>query len=234
MTTERDPRSRIVLSWLREEAHENAERVLLRALDQVDTTPQRRSVPAWRNFHMHKLVVTAAAAATGLVVAVVGYNLLPGLGMVGPGARLSPSPAPLVLAQDSWIDHDWGLVELEATLDGSSVTGQMMMGRADETGHLVVDLQCARTREDGLIAIGGHITNGSGRRITMWPEGTLAGIVLPGGAREQLSRKLAGFWVGSTMGHAGTETNRLPRVSRRAVVDVGTLSLVRLSGEQSS
>ena len=49
MTTERDPRTRIVLSWLREDAHENAERVLLRALDEVDTTPQRRSWwPAWR------------------------------------------------------------------------------------------------------------------------------------------------------------------------------------------
>ncbi len=49
MTTERDPRTRIVLAWLREETHENAERVLLRALDEVDTTPQRRSWwPAWR------------------------------------------------------------------------------------------------------------------------------------------------------------------------------------------
>ena len=50
MTTERDPRTRTVLSWLREDAHENAERVLLRALDEVDTTPQRRSRwPAWRS-----------------------------------------------------------------------------------------------------------------------------------------------------------------------------------------
>ena len=50
MTTERDPRTRTVLSWLREDQHENAERVLLRALDEVDTTPQRRSWwPAWRS-----------------------------------------------------------------------------------------------------------------------------------------------------------------------------------------
>ena len=46
MTTESDPRTRVVLSWLREEGHENAERVLLRALDEADTTPQRRSWPA--------------------------------------------------------------------------------------------------------------------------------------------------------------------------------------------
>ena len=45
MTIERDPRTRIVLSWLREDAHENAERVLLSALDEVDLTQQRR--PRW-------------------------------------------------------------------------------------------------------------------------------------------------------------------------------------------
>ena len=43
MTTEHDPRTRIVLSWLREDAHENPEQMLLRALDEVDATPQRRS-----------------------------------------------------------------------------------------------------------------------------------------------------------------------------------------------
>ena len=64
MTTERDPRTRIVLSWLREETHENAERVLLRALDEVDTTPQRRSWwPAWRTGRMSSFTKLSAAAA---------------------------------------------------------------------------------------------------------------------------------------------------------------------------
>ena len=40
MTTGHDPQTRIVLSWLREDAHENPEHMLLRALDEVDTTPQ--------------------------------------------------------------------------------------------------------------------------------------------------------------------------------------------------
>ena len=54
MTAERDPDTRIVLSWLREESHENAERVLLRVFDEVDTTPQRRSWwPAWRTGPMN-------------------------------------------------------------------------------------------------------------------------------------------------------------------------------------
>lgn len=77
MTTERDPRTRIVLSWLREEAHENAEGVLLRALDEVDTTPQRRSWwPAWRTNRMNAFGKLIAAAAAVLVVAIVGYQFL--------------------------------------------------------------------------------------------------------------------------------------------------------------
>ena len=206
MTTESDPRTRVVLSWLREEGHENAERVLLRALDEADTTPQRRSWwPAWRGFRMKQLAVTVAAA-TMLVVAVVGYNLLPALGIVGPGAIPSPSPAPWLLARSNWLDGQFGAVEVEATSDGSCVTGQMTLGRREEGDLVVVDLQCARTRDDGLIAIGGYITNGAGGRFELWPEGTLAGIVLPGGARPTLSRSLAGIWVGAKVGDAATET----------------------------
>jgi hypothetical protein len=79
MTTERDPGTRIVLSWLREDAHENAERVLLRALDEVDTTPQRRSWwPAWRTSRMNTYAKLIAATAAVLVVAIGGYQLLPG------------------------------------------------------------------------------------------------------------------------------------------------------------
>ena len=77
MTTERDPGTRIVLSWLREDAHENAERVLLRALDEVDATPQRRSRwPARRSDRMNRFTLAMGAAAV-IVLTVVGYNLLP-------------------------------------------------------------------------------------------------------------------------------------------------------------
>lgn len=92
MTTERDPGTRTVMSWLREDSHENAERVLLRALDEVDATPQRRSWwPAWRFAHMNKFAQAAVAAAAVLVV-VVSYNLLPRTG--GPGGQPSPIATP--------------------------------------------------------------------------------------------------------------------------------------------
>ncbi len=94
MTTERDPRTRTVLSWLREETHENAERVLLRALDEVDATPQRRSSwPAWRSNRMNTHAKLIAAAAAVLVVAVVGYQFLPSNDGIGSQPTLAPSPA---------------------------------------------------------------------------------------------------------------------------------------------
>ena len=159
MTTERDRSTRVVLSWLREDTHENAERVLLLALDEVDTTPQRRSWwPARRFSDMNKLALTAAAAAAVLVIAVVGYNLLPGLGVGGPSPTPSPSPSPLAVG--SFISHG-GQIELDATGEGSNVTGSMTYTDVNgaEIGHFAVDLACTRTTESGLIMIGGPTTD---------------------------------------------------------------------------
>ena len=69
MTIEHDPRNRIVLSWLREDEHENPEHMLLRALDEVDATPQRRFWPAWRSNRMNTFAKLIVAAAAVLVVA---------------------------------------------------------------------------------------------------------------------------------------------------------------------
>jgi hypothetical protein len=92
MTSDGDSRTRIVLSWLREDAHENAERALLRALDEVDTTPQRRPWwPAWRFSDMNNVAKGLVAMAAVVAVAFVGINLLPGTGS-GPGSLPSPSP----------------------------------------------------------------------------------------------------------------------------------------------
>ena len=170
MTTEGDPRTRTVLSWLREDQHENAERVLLQALDEVDATPQRRSWwPAWRISEMNKLALTAAAAAAVLVVAVVGYNLLPGLGVGGPNATPSPSPAPLAVG--NFTSH--GVVaELDARGAGASVTGTLAV--SDAGMQATVTLECSRTYEGGVLAIGGLVTDSTfddnfpeGRRVAV-------------------------------------------------------------------
>jgi hypothetical protein len=110
MTTEHDVRTRTVVSWLREDAHENAERVLLAALNEVDHTQQRRSWwPAWRFSDMNNLARVLVATAAVVVVAVVGINLFPGSpsgaggspppaspsAPVAPSTSPSPSPTPI-------------------------------------------------------------------------------------------------------------------------------------------
>ena len=180
MTTDRDPRTRIVLSWLREDTHENAERVLLRALDAVDATPQRRSRwPAWRTDPMNTYAKLIAAAAAVLVVAVIGYQFLPGSGGVGSQPTIAPSPSPALLARGTFTAQVGGgyTVELDATGEASSVTGTMVVSNA-ANGAYTVDLECTRTI-DGLLWIGGDVTESTNDDA---PAGTRAAIVLKPGS----------------------------------------------------
>ncbi len=158
MTTDHDPRTRIVLSWLREDAHENAEQILLRALDEVDATPQRRFWPAWRSDSMNTYAKVIAVAAAVLVVAVVGYQFLPTQsGGSGAQPTIAPSPSPSLLARGTFTAH--GITaELDATGSGADVAGTMSLSESGK-GSATVDLECARTTPDGLIEIGGLITD---------------------------------------------------------------------------
>jgi hypothetical protein len=86
--------SRAIRSWLREDRHEDVSRVAGAVLDQVETTPQRRSTPwlAWRNLFMNNNVVRVGlVAAAVVIVAIVAINLLPGT--PGPGGEPTPSPS---------------------------------------------------------------------------------------------------------------------------------------------
>ena len=179
MTTERDPGTRIVLSWLREETHENAERVLLRALDEVDTTPQRRSWwPAWRTNPMNTYAKLLAAAAAVLVVAVVGYQFLPRDGAASGQPTIVPSPSPSLLARGTFTAQVGGgyTVDLDATGADSSVTGSMIVRHEGNRGF-TVDLKCSRTI-DGLLWIGGDVTESANSDA---PAGTRAAILFKRG-----------------------------------------------------
>jgi Tol biopolymer transport system component len=183
MTTDDDPDTRTVLSWLREGAHENAERVLLLALDEVDTTPQRRRAvwPAWRMNRMNPYAKLIAATAAVLVVAIVGYPLLErGTGLGATDATPSSAGLPLV-ARGVFLTGD-GPVELEATGEGSRVMGRMTVSDTESDASFTVDLQCARTTEDGLIMIGGYTIETAAGGSALSPEGTFAAIVLKRGS----------------------------------------------------
>jgi hypothetical protein len=94
MSTDRDM-TRIVRSWLRTDEHESADRVLDIVIARLDATPQRRSPwPARRIADMNFVAKLATAAAAVVVVAIVGYNLLPASSGVGGGPAVSPSASP--------------------------------------------------------------------------------------------------------------------------------------------
>jgi hypothetical protein len=97
MSPDRDT-TRIVRSWLQTDEYESADRVLDAVLDQLDTTPQRRSTwwPARRLPQMNTTAKLAIAAAAVIVAAFLGIRFLlpgPNIGTDGPTPTLAPSPA---------------------------------------------------------------------------------------------------------------------------------------------
>jgi len=90
---------RVVRSWLQEEGHEDADRVLFTVLNQVDTTPQRRAGWLARRFpilNSTNLRYGIGAAAV-ILIALLGFNLLPPGDTGGPAVSPSPSPTPPAL-----------------------------------------------------------------------------------------------------------------------------------------
>jgi hypothetical protein len=98
MSTDRET-TRIVRSWLEEGVTALPDRVLDLVLDQVPATPQRRSWwPSWRFTQMNDTLKLALGAAAVLVVALVGYTLMPktdGVGAPTETAAPTPSPSPV-------------------------------------------------------------------------------------------------------------------------------------------
>jgi hypothetical protein len=182
--------TRAIRSWLHEDRHEDVSRIAGAVLDQVETTRQRRSRwPARRFEFMNTYAKFALAAAAVLVVAVVGYNFLPGRGGVG-GPNATPSPSPAPIAVGSFISHG-GQIEIEATGEGSNVTGSMTYTDVggEDVGRFAVDLACARTTDSGLIVIGGPVTAATNVDDSA-PEGSNVAIVLQRGSPVK-----AVFWL---------------------------------------
>ena len=135
--------SRAIRSWLREEDHDTADEVLEVVLSQLATTPQRRRFWQAGRPSAPWTMIRVIAVAVAVLIAVVTYSLLPGL-RVGPGA--TPSVVPTLIARGSFVEHDWGQVDFEATRVGASVTGRMTIAAREDVGAVTIDFECARER----------------------------------------------------------------------------------------
>ena len=94
MSPDRDV-TRIVRSWLNEDRHEDADRVLNTVLAELDTTPQRRSWwSAWRFPIMNNVLRVGLVAAAVVIIAVIAINLLPGSPAPGGEPSVTPTPQP--------------------------------------------------------------------------------------------------------------------------------------------
>ena len=93
MSTDNDV-ARSLRSWLRENRHEDADRVLNVVFDQIPATPQRRAGWLARRFPpMNSNFVRFALVAAALViVAVVGYQFLGDSNTGGPDTTQTPQP----------------------------------------------------------------------------------------------------------------------------------------------
>lgn len=134
------------------------------------------------NFMSNNFVRAGIAAAVIVLAVVVGINFLPGPNTGGPPeATSSPSPAPLAVG--SFESHG-GQIELEATGDGSNVTGSMTYADVGGTalGGFVVDLACTRTTDGGLILIGGPITESTNGYVESAPVGSNVAMILQRGS----------------------------------------------------
>jgi hypothetical protein len=143
MTADREV-TRIVRSWLGTDEHEHADRVLETVLSRLDTTPQRRLLwPSRRFAQMNNVTRVAIAAAAVLVLAVIGYNLLPRSGGVGG----QPTPAPTATpAETPTPTPTYPALNGQATLAGrytvgelqSQVTVQVPAGWSTDTDWVVI------------------------------------------------------------------------------------------------
>lgn len=158
MTTERDSRTRIVLSWLREDAHEDAERVLLRALDEIDTTPQRRPIwPARRISNVNAYAKLAIAVAAVIVIAVAGLQFLPRNGSSVGGPAASPSPT-------------IGPTPIPTLGSGPLAPGRYSMGRSGPSTSIQIPAGWSGDVSTNAMDVATHVDTSSERRWGRWTD----------------------------------------------------------------
>jgi hypothetical protein len=168
MTASRDP-ERLLRAFLREGDDELHDRVYDAVRDAIEHQRQRAFIGPWRISSMNRFLAIGAAAIAVLVLVVIVSQLVASPPNVGGGDDATPTPQPasptpvaVTLASGSFtapLGEFGEAVDIEAVRAGDSVSGTMEISNpAGGEGAYSVDVQCARTTDEGFHVIGGEVT----------------------------------------------------------------------------
>ena len=136
---------------------------------EIEHKRQRTFIGPWRTPIMNRFLAIGATAVAVLVVVVIGSQLLGSPTNVGGGDDGTPTPQPtsptsagVTLASGSFsapLGEFGEAFNIEAVGAGDDVSGTMEISNpAGGEGAYSVDVQCARTTDDGFLLIGGEVT----------------------------------------------------------------------------
>ena len=170
---------RAVRLWVAQGSDQLPEPALDAALDRIDRTKQRHAGWLARRINlMNGNALKLGLVAVAIVAAaVLGVRFLPG-GVGGP-PEPTPTPTPVALASGSFtapLGEFGNAFEIEATGAGDDVSGTLDVSAPD--GAYSVDLQCARTTQEGRLIIGGEVSESTSEFIV---EGVYVAIILAPG-----------------------------------------------------
>jgi hypothetical protein len=174
MRTEQDL-ERAVRVWVEQGSDQLPDPALDAALDRIATTKQRHA--GWlarRTNLMNGNALKLGLAAVAIVaVALLGVRFLPS--MVGGPPDPTPTPTSVTLASGSFTADlsNWGqALDIEATRVGDDVSGTLEVSGPE--GAFAVDLECSQTTDDGLLVIGGAVTESTNEIASQAVYGAIA------------------------------------------------------------
>lgn len=155
---------RAVRLWVAQGSDQLPDPALDAALDRIATTKQRHAGWLARRINLMngnalKLGLVAAAI---IVVALLGVRFLPGMVGGPPDPTPIPTPTAVTLASGTFtapLGEFGEAIDIEAIRTGDDVSGTMEISKpAGGEGAYSVEVQCARTADNGFLMIGGEVT----------------------------------------------------------------------------
>ena len=155
---------RAVRLWVAQGSDQLPDRALDAALDEIATTKQRHAGWVARRINLMNgnALKFGAAAVAIIAAAILGVRLLSA--PVGEPSEPTPSSTPVArtLASGTFtapLGEFGEAFDIEATRTGDDVFGTMEISNpVGGDGAYSVDVQCARTTDDGFVMIGGEVT----------------------------------------------------------------------------